>query len=158
VPVLAEAAALGRSVAFAWAIGPDELGRAMMLALTVRLVEMASDVGADRLMLQAATGTRARLQADLHGALLLRGLIGAACCSRSRRFSPPLRGRPGRRRPMRLAASRSCAASPSRLPAGRAAVPLRPMAVVEGGATLAMAACILPAARCSAITGRCSAC
>jgi hypothetical protein len=49
VPVLAEAAALGRSVAFAWVIGPEELGRAMMLALTVRLVEMASDVGADRL-------------------------------------------------------------------------------------------------------------
>ena len=29
-------------------------GRAMMLALTVRLVEMASDLGADRLMLQGA--------------------------------------------------------------------------------------------------------
>jgi hypothetical protein len=52
--MLAEAAALGRSIAFAWAIGPDELGRAMMLALTVRLVEMASDLGADRLMLAGA--------------------------------------------------------------------------------------------------------
>ena len=77
VPMLAEAAALGRSVAFAWAIGPDELGRAMMLALTVRLVEMASDLGADRLMLQARDGNSAALQAELQGAFILRGLLGA---------------------------------------------------------------------------------
>ena len=44
VPVLAEAAALGRSVLFAWLIGPDQLGQAMMLALVVRLAEMASDL------------------------------------------------------------------------------------------------------------------
>jgi O-antigen/teichoic acid export membrane protein len=77
VPVLAEAAALGRSVAFAWVIGPEELGRAMMLALTVRLVEMASDVGADRLLVQARDGYCPRLQADLQGALVLRGIAGA---------------------------------------------------------------------------------
>jgi hypothetical protein len=64
---LAEAAALGRSVAFAWVIGPEELGRAMMLALTVRLIEMASDAGIDRLMVQARDGHSRALQAALHG-------------------------------------------------------------------------------------------
>ncbi len=72
-PILAEAAALGRSVAFAWAIGPEELGRAMLLALAVRLVEMAGDVGIERLVVQAPDGATARLQAELHGAALLRG-------------------------------------------------------------------------------------
>jgi O-antigen/teichoic acid export membrane protein len=72
-PILAEAAALGRSVAFAWAIGPEELGRAMLLALAVRLVEMAGDLGIERLIVQAPDGATARLQAELHGAALLRG-------------------------------------------------------------------------------------
>ena len=65
VPVLAEAAALGRSIALAWVIGPEELGRAMMLALTVRLVEMATDVGIERLMVQAPDGNAARFQSEL---------------------------------------------------------------------------------------------
>ncbi|SLN67435.1 colanic acid exporter [Falsiruegeria litorea R37] len=75
VPVLAEAAALGRSVVFAHVLGPDELGQAMMLALTVRMAEMASDFGIDRLMVQAADGETARLQAELQGVSVLRGLI-----------------------------------------------------------------------------------
>ncbi|MDU8913702.1 oligosaccharide flippase family protein [Aestuariicoccus sp. MJ-SS9] len=147
VPVLAEAAALGRSVAFAWWIGPDELGRAMMLALTVRLVEMASDVGADRLILQAPDGNSARLLADLHGAMLIRGIAGAAIlvC-----LAPILAG---------LFADGPAWTSYALL----AAVPLlrgaanldfrrserrfryAPMALVEGGATLAMVVSILPA-------------
>ncbi len=72
VPLLAEAAALGRSVAFAWAIGPEELGRAMMLALVARMVEMASDLGIERLIVQAPDGDSARFQAELHGAAALR--------------------------------------------------------------------------------------
>jgi O-antigen/teichoic acid export membrane protein len=147
VPMLAEAAALGRSVAFAWAIGPDELGRAMMLALTVRLVEMASDLGADRLMLQARDGNSAALQAELQGAFILRGLLGALVLLAA---APMLAA---------LFADGPAASSYALL----ALVPLlrgfthldfrraergfryRPMAVVEGGATLAMAAAILPA-------------
>ena len=74
VPVLAEAAALGRSVVLAWAIGPEDLGRAMMLALTLRLVEMVSDVGIERLIVQAPDGNTSRLQAELHGAAILRAL------------------------------------------------------------------------------------
>lgn len=76
-PIVAEAGAFGRSVVFAWALGPEELGRAMMLALAVRLVEMASDVGIDRLIVQAPDGDAARLQSELHGACLLRGLLSA---------------------------------------------------------------------------------
>ena len=72
-PVAAEAAALGRSIAFAWALGPDELGKAMMLALTVRLVEMASDVGVDRLIVQAPDGNAATLQSNLQGVMIARG-------------------------------------------------------------------------------------
>lgn len=76
-PATAEAAALGRSILFAWSLGPEELGQAMMLAVTLRLVEMASDLGIDRLMLQAPDGNRAELQSELHGVCLMRGLIGA---------------------------------------------------------------------------------
>jgi O-antigen/teichoic acid export membrane protein len=78
VPFFAEGAALGRSIAFAWLIGAEELGQAMILALTLRLVEMASDVGLDRLMIQAPDGDCPDLQAGLHGISLLRGLAGTA--------------------------------------------------------------------------------
>lgn len=147
VPVLAEAAALGRSVAFAWWIGPDELGRAMMLALTLRLVEMASDMGADRLVLQAADGGSAHLAANLHGAAVLRALFGAAvllCLAPllATVFTdgpaagsyallavvPLLRG----------ATNLDFRRSERRFRYG-------PMAVVEGGATLAMVVSLLPA-------------
>ena len=74
VPALAEGAALLRSLAFAWAIGPDELGRAMLLALALRLAEMASDVGIERLLVQAPNAGR-NLMAELHGASILRGLV-----------------------------------------------------------------------------------
>ncbi|MGP1358416.1 oligosaccharide flippase family protein [Roseicyclus sp.] len=147
VPVLAEAAALGRSVAFAWAIGPDELGRAMMLALTVRLVEMASDLGADRLMLQARDGNSARLQADLHATLLLRGIAGAVLLL----VLAPVLARLFADGPSTLSYALLAAVPLLRgvahLDFRRAERSLRhvPMALVEGGATLAMAACILPA-------------
>ena len=77
-PMAAEAAALGRSVLFAHLIGADELGRAMLLGLVLRLVEMVSDIGAERLLAQAPDGDGARLQAQLQGALILRGAAMAA--------------------------------------------------------------------------------
>ncbi|PSL21968.1 oligosaccharide flippase family protein [Shimia abyssi] len=76
VPIVAEAAALGRSIAFAWAIGADELGRAMVLALTIRLVEMISDLGIDRLLVQASDGDDVHFQSALHGVSVLRGVFG----------------------------------------------------------------------------------
>jgi O-antigen/teichoic acid export membrane protein len=77
VPLLNEVAALGRSLVLARMLGPDELGRAMLLALTLRLVEMASDIGIERLLSQAPDGDDPRFQANLHGAVLVRGLAMA---------------------------------------------------------------------------------
>ncbi|MEE4345790.1 MAG: oligosaccharide flippase family protein [Paracoccaceae bacterium] len=77
VPMLAEAGALMRSAAMAWAIGPDELGRAMVLALTLRLAEMISDIGIERLLAQSAKGDAPGFLNALHGAALIRGLAMA---------------------------------------------------------------------------------
>ncbi len=77
VPMLAEAGALIRSAAMAWAIGPDELGRAMVLALTLRLAEMISDIGIERLLAQSAKGDAPGFLNALHGAALIRGLAMA---------------------------------------------------------------------------------
>jgi len=75
--MLAEAGALARSAAMAWAMGPDELGRAMVLALTLRLVEMISDIGVERLLAQSPDGDQPTFLHALHGAALLRGLAMA---------------------------------------------------------------------------------
>lgn len=75
--MLAEAGALLRSAAMAWAIGPDELGRAMVLALTLRLAEMISDIGIERLLAQSPAGDRPDFLSALHGASVLRGLAMA---------------------------------------------------------------------------------
>lgn len=74
LPLMAEAAAMGRSMVIAWVAGPEELGRAMMLALTFRLVEMLSDVGFDRLMSQSPDANAPRFLAAVHGAVVLRSL------------------------------------------------------------------------------------
>lgn len=148
VPVLAEAAALGRSVLFAWLIGPDQLGQAMMLALVVRLAEMASDLGIDRLILQARDGNTARLQSELQGVALLRGLLGAVILAA---LAPVLAAL------FADGPSTLSYALLSIIPALRGLAHLdyrraerrfryAPMAIVEGGATLVMAACVIPAA------------
>ena len=147
-PVAAEAAALGRSIAFAWVLGPDELGKAMMLALTVRLVEMASDVGVDRLIVQAPDGNAGHLQSNLQGVMIARGFITSLLIVG---LAPVLAGffadGPN------VAAYAVLAVVP--LLRGFAHLDFRraerhrsygKMAMVEGGATLAMAICVLPAA------------
>ncbi len=77
VPLWAEAAAMGRSVLLAWAIGPEELGRAMLLAMTLRLAEMVSDIGVERLLMQSPKGDTPGMMAALQGAALMRGLVMA---------------------------------------------------------------------------------
>jgi O-antigen/teichoic acid export membrane protein len=47
----------------------------MLLALAVRLVEMAGDLGIERLAVQAPDGATCRFQAEMHGAALLRGAV-----------------------------------------------------------------------------------
>jgi O-antigen/teichoic acid export membrane protein len=77
VPMLSEIGALLRSVLLAWAAGPEELGRAMMLVLVLRLTEMISDIGVERLLMTAREGDDPDFIAALQGAALLRGLAMA---------------------------------------------------------------------------------
>ncbi|MFK7871001.1 MAG: oligosaccharide flippase family protein [Roseobacter sp.] len=147
VPVVTEAAVLARSIVFAWAIGPDELGRAMMLALTVRLVEMVSDVGIDRLLVQAPDGECARLQSELHGTAMLRGGV---CALMLVALAPVMAAL------FSDGPSASAYAVLAIIPLLRGAVHLDyrrversfhyvKLAIVEGSATLAMAISVLPA-------------
>lgn len=76
-PLAVEGAAAARSLALAWAIGPDDLGRALMLALTLRLAEMLSDIGIERMLHSAQRRADADIIAALHGASLMRGLAVA---------------------------------------------------------------------------------
>jgi len=75
VPMVNEAAALGRSVILARLLGPEELGRTMLLALALRLAEMATDVSIERLLAQAPDGNEVRMQRNLQGIALLRGIV-----------------------------------------------------------------------------------
>jgi O-antigen/teichoic acid export membrane protein len=77
VPLFVEIAALLRSVALAWGIGVDNLGRALVLALTLRLAEMLSDVGIERLVQVSPRRSEADFMAALQGASLVRGVIVA---------------------------------------------------------------------------------
>lgn len=77
LPLTVEAMALGRSITLARLLGAEELGRAMLLALFVRMIEMVSDFGIDKLLLQSPTGGQHRFLAELHGFMLLRGGLSA---------------------------------------------------------------------------------
>lgn len=78
VPLAVEMAAMLRSVVLAWGIGADHLGRALILALTLRLAEMLSDLGIERMLHVSARRDEPGFLAALHGASLLRGLAIAA--------------------------------------------------------------------------------
>ena len=144
VPLLAEAGALARSAILARVIGGDELGRAMVLTLVLRLAEMVSDVGIERLLMQRPGVLPPALLAALHGASWLRGLgmaalLGALALPMASAFqggasvtiyaalalAPLLRG--GLHLDYRLAERDRR---------------LGPLAVVEGGAVLAMLAAV----------------
>lgn len=144
VPLMAEAAALLRSAGLAWAVGADELGRAMVLALVLRLAEMVGDIGIDRLLAQSPNGDAPDFLAALHGAALLRGLAMAGLLL-------------ALAAPMALAlpdgAGIGAFAALALVPALRGLLHLDyrraerrfaylPMAVVEGGSVLAMLAAL----------------
>lgn len=75
MPLANEMAAFARSIILARLLGAEELGKTMLLALSLRLVEMASDVSVERFMAQAPDGGSARLQANLQGMAALRGVV-----------------------------------------------------------------------------------
>ena len=82
-PVLCEVAALARSVVLARMLGAEELGKTMLLALALRLAEMACDFSIERLLMQAPDGDRPRFRNSMQGAVLLRGalLSGLMLCA-----------------------------------------------------------------------------
>ena len=147
VPILAETAALLRSLILAWTLGPEELGRAMMLALILRMIEMGSDLGGDRLILQARDGNSLALQQALHGAALLRGGLSAVVLLALAPLLPTL---------FTDGPTASSYAWLALVPMIRGAVHLDyrraerqrrygPLASVEGGATLIMLISLAPA-------------
>ena len=147
VPLLAEAAALGRSVALAWAIGPEELGRAMMLALVARMVEMASDLGFEKQIVQAHDGNSARFQAELHGAVALRGgALALLLLALAPVFAAAFQDGPATATYAALALV-SLFRGAVHLDIRRAErrFTYKPMAIAEGGATMVMIAVVGPA-------------
>lgn len=158
IPLWAEAAALARSVLLARLIGAEELGRTLIVVLTLRLAEMTSDLGLERLLIQSWDDSPAFLNA-LQGAAVLRGLAAALLIGLA--TLPMLWAFPDGAGALTFA----CLAI---VPLIRAFDHLdyrraerdrdcRPMAMVEGGATLAMlllvpiAALLLPDHRAIAV-------
>jgi O-antigen/teichoic acid export membrane protein len=147
VPLLSEAGALARSAILARMIGGDELGRAMVLMLVLRLAEMISDVGVERFLMQAPGSMTPRLLASLHGATVLRGLGMAALLGVL--ALPMAASLPGGATAATYAALALAPLLRGMLHLGyRVAereMRLWPMAIVEGGAVLAMLAALAPA-------------
>lgn len=56
-------------------IGVEEIGRLMMLAMLLRLVEMSGDISIEKLIVQARDGGTLRFQHNLQGAALMSGGI-----------------------------------------------------------------------------------
>lgn len=77
VPLFSEAAALARSVLIARALGAEELGRTVVLALALRLAEMLADAGIERFLMARPGVISPDLLAALHGAALWRGVVTA---------------------------------------------------------------------------------
>lgn len=73
----AEGLGLVRNVILARALGPAEMGVVAALTLTLSLLDMISDFGPDRLLVQAEDGDREEFQATSHLLLLLRGVVTA---------------------------------------------------------------------------------
>lgn len=144
VPILVEAAALVRSAAMAWIIGPEELGRAMVLALTLRLVEMISDIGVERLLAQSPEGDAPGFLHALHGAAVLRGGVMAVLLLAL--ALPMAWALPGGAGAMTYAALAAVPLIRALLHLGyrraERGFSYRAMALVEGGAVLAMLAAL----------------
>jgi O-antigen/teichoic acid export membrane protein len=147
LPLWSEAAALARSALMARAIGGEELGRAMVLTLVLRLAEMLSDVGIERLLAQRPGAVGPGLLAALHGVAVLRGLGGAAILlALAVPLAAAFPGGAGAGAHAMLALvplMRGFAHLDCRL--AERALRLRPLAVVEAGAVLAMLAALPPA-------------
>ena len=72
-----EGLGLLRNIILARILGPSEMGVFATLAITLSLLDMLSDLGPDRLLIQAEDGDREEFQATAQTLLVVRGM---ACC------------------------------------------------------------------------------
>lgn len=70
-----EGLGLLRNVILARLLGPSEMGVFATLAMTLSLLDMVSDLGPDRLLIQAEDGDREEFQATAQTLLVIRGLV-----------------------------------------------------------------------------------
>ena len=75
---LAQALSFGRNAVLGHWLSKGDFGIAATITLTLQMIEILSDLGAERLIVQAADGEDRRLIANLHATLVLRGLLTAA--------------------------------------------------------------------------------
>lgn len=76
--VAEQACVFARNLILARLLGPDNMGVAATLAVTLSLLEMTSDLAADRLLLQAKDGDEAELQSAAQAVEFARGVLIAA--------------------------------------------------------------------------------
>ena len=69
---------LARNIIIARLLAPDDFGVATTFAMTMTLIEMASDIGLNKLIVQAKEGEDPAFQASLQGIQAARGFLGAA--------------------------------------------------------------------------------
>lgn len=77
VQLTSEALSLVRSILLARLLGPAEMGVCAILALTLSLLDMLSDLGPDRLLIQAEDGDQPEFQKTAQSLQALRGLACA---------------------------------------------------------------------------------
>ena len=75
---LAQALSFARNAVLGHALSPYDFGVAASITLLLQLVDMLSDLGHDRLIVQASDGDDDRFLATAHAIALLRGLLLAA--------------------------------------------------------------------------------
>jgi O-antigen/teichoic acid export membrane protein len=80
--IVVEGAVLFRNILLARLLGPEQMGMAIMLAITLRFLEMISYLAADRLLVQARDGNTSRFQSNAHGLEVIRGFLsGITLCA-----------------------------------------------------------------------------
>jgi O-antigen/teichoic acid export membrane protein len=68
---------LARNILIARLIGVEDFGIASTFAITAAFIEMTSNVGIDRMVVQAKDGEEPALQATAHAIQAIRGIVGA---------------------------------------------------------------------------------
>lgn len=73
----AQLLSLLRNAIYGHFLSPEDFGVAATFAITISAIEMASDMGADKLLVQSKDGNNGALQSTAHFYNVIRGLIGS---------------------------------------------------------------------------------